>query len=175
MSNSRVVRLLCLIPFLILSAWGADPTGKIAGSVVDPSGGAVIGAGIVATNLGTGLNRQTFSAADGGYVFPLLPVGLYSILVEASGFRRFEQKGIEVRADQAATVSVKLEIGSTTETVSVNANAELIETRSSTLSKVVETQSVAELPLNGRNAAALVLLAPGTADLTAGNARGSGD
>jgi hypothetical protein len=175
MSNAHLLRLLCLFVFSAVFAWAADPTGTIAGNVVDPSGGAIAGARITATNLGTGFNRQTSSSADGGYVFPLLPAGVYSILVEASGFRRFEQKGVEVRTDQSATVSVKLEIGATTETVSVNANAEIIETRSSTLSKVVTTQSVQELPLNGRNAAALVLLAPGTADLTAGNARGSGD
>jgi hypothetical protein len=155
--------------------YGADPTGTIAGTVLDPSGAAVPNAAITATALTTGLTRTTTSAVDGGYVFPLLPVGPYSIMVEAPGFRRFEQKGIVVQTDKSATVPIKLEIGSTSDTVSVEANGELVETRSGALSKVVNQQSIVELPLNGRNAAALVLLAPGTADLTAGNARGSGD
>jgi outer membrane receptor protein involved in Fe transport len=175
MSKSRLLSTVGLLWLLAALAHAADPTGTIAGSVVDPSGAALVGAKVTATNLATGLSRETTSGTDGAYVFPLLPVGVYSLSVEASGFRRFEQKGIEVRADQSSTVSIKLEIGSTTETVSVVANSELVQTRSSTLTKVVTTQSIAELPLNGRNAAALVLLAPGTADLTAGNARGSGD
>ncbi len=175
MANSRLLLSIGLLLSLAVSEYAAEPTGTIAGNVTDPSGAALVGAKITATNLNTGLSRETTSASDGGYVFPLLPVGSYSISVQAPGFRRFEQKGIDVRADQNTTVAVKLEIGATTETVSVIANGELVETRSSTLSKVVTTQSVSELPLNGRNAAALVLLAPGTADLTAGNARGSGD
>jgi hypothetical protein len=166
---------LCLAAFVGLCLHGAEPTGTIAGTVLDPSQAAVPGAKVTATALSTGLTRTTSSGADGGYVFPLLPVGLYSVDVEAQGFRRFEQKGIQVQADQSATVTLNLQIGSSTETVSVEANAELVETRSGTLSKVVTQQSIIELPLNGRNAAALVLLAPGTADLTAGNARGSGD
>jgi hypothetical protein len=173
--NKPWVFLLCAFWLLGVAAYGADPTGTIAGTVLDPSGAAVPGAKITATALATGLTRLTTSAADGGYLFPLLPVGLYSVSVEAHSFRRSEQKGIQVQADQSSTVPIKLELGLTTETVSVQANADLVETRTGTLSKVVTQQSIIELPLNGRNAASLVLLAPGTADLTAGNARGSGD
>ena len=171
--NSRF--FLCVFWLLGLSAYGADPTGTIAGTVLDPSGAAVPSAKITATALATKLTRETSTGTDGGYVFPLLPVGLYSVSVEAQGFRRFEQKGIQVEADRSATLPINLELGSTSDTVSVEANAELVETRSGTLSKLVNQQNIVELPLNGRNAASLVLLAPGTADLTAGNARGSGD
>ena len=166
---------LCALGISVVHLNGADPTGTIAGTVLDPSGAAVQGARITATALATGLTREISSGIDGGFVFPLLPVGLYSISVEAQGFRRFEQKGIQVQADQATTVPISLAIGAATETVSVEANGELVETRTGTLSKVVTQQSIIELPLNGRNAASLVLLAPGTSDLTAGNARGSGD
>ena len=167
--------LLFACLFQVIVAYGADPTGTIAGTVLDPSGSAVPGAKVVVTATATGLTRNATSAADGGYVFPLLPVGVYSVSVEAQGFRRSEQKGIQVQADQSSTVPVNLELGSTTEVVSVQANADMVETRTGTLSQVVNQQRIIELPLNGRNAASLVLLAPGTADLTAGNARGSGD
>ena len=161
--------------FCAFALWSAEPTGKIAGNILDPSAAVVQGAKIVVTNLSTGFRRETISESDGGYVFPLLPVGSYSIAVEAQGFRRFEQTGIVVEADKSSTVPIRLEIGSPAETVRVEANAELVETRSGTLSKVVTEQAIVELPLNGRNAASLVLLAPGTADLNAGNARGRGD
>jgi len=88
------------------------------------------------------------------------------------GFRRSEQKGIQVQADKSSTVPISLQIGATNETISVEANAELVETRAGALSKVISQQNIIELPLDGRNAAALVLLAPGTSDLNAGNARG---
>jgi hypothetical protein len=84
-------------------------------------------------------------------------------------------KGIEVKTDQSSTVAVSLQIGATSDSVTVEANAEMVQTRSGALSQVVNQQKIVELPLDGRNAAALVLLAPGTADLNAGNAGGSGD
>jgi Carboxypeptidase regulatory-like domain len=158
--------LVCLLP---IALWAADPTGGIAGSVSDPSGAAIVGANISATNLNTGLVRNTTTAADGGYLFPLLPVGSYSVSVEAPGFERYEQRGIEVKTDQSSTVPVILKIGSPSQSVTVQANAEMVQTQSGALSQVVTRQNIVELPLNGRNAAALILLTPGTADTHVGN------
>jgi hypothetical protein len=153
----------------------AEPTGTIAGSILDPSGAAVPNAKVTATALGTGLTRGTKSGSDGQFVIPLLPVGVYSITVEVTGFERFEQRGIEVRVDQNSTVPVTLKIGSTTQLVTVEANAQMVETRSGSLSQLITERNVVDLPLNGRNAAALILLTAGTADLGAGNANGGGD
>lgn len=155
--------------------WAADPTGSIAGRVVDPSNATIAGAKITAANVNTGLTRETTSAVDGGFVLPLLPVGIYRLTIEASGFQRFEQVGIEVRADESSSVPAALSIGSSTETVTVQANAQMIETQSGALRGVITTQNISELPLNGRLAASLILLSPGTVDLSAGNAGGSGD
>ena len=151
---------------LALSA--AEPTGTIAGTVTDPSSASVVGAKITVTNAATGLTRAANSNTDGGYVFPLLPVGTYNISVENAGFRRFEQRGVQVKADSSANVPVVLQLGAVTDTVTVQANAEMVETRSGTLSQTVNQQKIVELPLNGRNAATLVLLAPGTADAEPG-------
>jgi hypothetical protein len=156
-------------------AVAADPTGTITGTVTDPSGSAVPNAKLVVTSLTTGFSRNTITAADGGFVFPLMPVGRYSLTVEVSGFRRFEQRPVEVRADGSTSVPVALQIGALSDTVTVEAGAEMVETRSGTLANVVGQQKIVELPLNGRNAAALVTLAPGTIDLNTNTARGSGD
>src|SRR5678810_708093 len=134
----------------------------ITGNVTDPSGSAVPNAKLVVTSLTTGLSRNSITATDGGFVFPLMPVGRYSIAVEVSGFRRFEQRPVEVRADGSTSVAVTLQIGALSDTVTVEASAEMVETRSGTLASVVGQQKIVELPLNGRNAAALVSLAPGT-------------
>lgn len=170
------MKVLVLFLAASLSAlFAADPTGTIAGTVADQSGAAVVGAKVTVTATATGLSRSAVSAVDGGYVFPLLPGGTYNVSVEGAGFRRFEQRGVAVKIDGNTTVPVVLQIGATSDTITVDASAEMIETRSGTLSSVVGQQKIVELPLNGRNAATLVLLAPGTADLTGPNARGSGD
>ncbi|HEX4170771.1 MAG TPA: carboxypeptidase regulatory-like domain-containing protein [Bryobacteraceae bacterium] len=158
--------LLCLFSAAL---WAVDPTGTIAGNVSDPSSAAVVGAKVTATNINTGLTREATSAGDGGYVFPLLPVGFYSVKVAAGGFRNFEQRGIEVKTDESSAVPVHLEIGSASQSVTVEANAQMVETQSGALSQVVGQQKIVELPLNGRNAATLVLLTPGTADTTSKN------
>lgn len=169
---------LALVSLLLVfcsALWAADPTGTIAGNVSDPSGASVAGAKVTATNINTGFTRDTTTGSSGSYVFPLLPVGSYSVTVEAAGFRRFEQRGVEVKTDQSSTVPVSLEIGSASQSVTVEANAEMVQTQSGALSQVVGQQKIVELPLNGRNAATLILLTPGTSDTTAGNFSGCQD
>ncbi len=171
------MRLTCLVlfsvvcPCAILSA--AVPTGTIAGSIQDPSGAVVPGATVTATSLETGLTRDVRSGSDGEYLIPLLPVGTYKVSVQAAGFASFEQVGIVVKADESSTVPVTLKVGSAAQAVTVQANAQMVETRSGTLNHVIAETNIVELPLDGRNPAALVLLTAGTEDLTAGNARGA--
>src|SRR5947208_11120632 len=102
-------KLACCLLSIAAVLWAADPTGTITGTVTDPSGAAVVGAKVRAVHTGTGFRRDSTTSSDGGYSFPLLPVGLYSVTVEASGFSRFEQKGIEVRTDQSSAAPVRLE------------------------------------------------------------------
>ncbi|HWB97715.1 MAG TPA: TonB-dependent receptor [Bryobacteraceae bacterium] len=160
---------------ICMRLYAADPTGSVGGTVSDPSNAPVAKVRVVVANTATGLTRETITAGDGGFVFPLIPVGPYTLTVEAPGFRRFEQRGITVAANANATVPVVLQVGNVAETVTVEAHAGLVETRSGTLGQVVDQQKIVELPLNGRNAATLVLLSPGTTDLGAQNSRGSGD
>src|SRR5437667_11295080 len=136
--------------------YGADPTRAISGTVLDLSGAAVTKVRITATNTGASLNRETLSAVEGGFIFPLPPVGPYALAMEAPGFRSFEQRGTTVSANVNVTIPVVLQLGETTETVTVESRAALLETRSG---------RIIELPLNGRNAATLVLLSAGNAAL----------
>jgi len=175
MNRQTVAWILLILSALLTPLRAADPTGTVSGSVLDSSNAPVPKARVLVTNTATGLNRETLTASDGGFVFPLLPVGPYNVSVEASGFRRFEQRGITVATDVNVTVSALLHVGDVTETVTVDAQASLVETRSGTLGQVVTQEKIVQLPLNGRNAATLVLLSPGTADLGAQNSRGAGD
>ena len=155
--------------------FGADPTGGVSGKVLDPSGSVVVGVKLTVTSQDTGLKRETTSATDGGYVFPLLPPGTYALSTEAPGFQRYEQRGITVTVNLMSTVLITLQLGAPSESVTVQANGEVVDTTSGTLHQTVDQQRIMELPLNGRNAAELILLTPGTADLNAGNANGAGD
>src|SRR6185369_7845121 len=102
--------------FLFLSALNAaDPTGTIAGTVLDPTGAVVTTAKVTVTNTKTGLSREMSSSADGGFVFPLLPVGACKIAVEAAGFGRYQQSGLEVAADQSITLPIHLQLGTATQ------------------------------------------------------------
>ena len=151
------------------------PPGSLTGRVVDPSGAVVAGAKLTATSQATGLKREATSASDGGFLIPLLPSGTYTLTAGASGFQSYEQQGLIVAVNTTVNTTIVLQLGAVTDSVRVEANAEQIETRSGTLGQTIEQRKIIELPLNGRNAATLILLTPGTADLNASNARGAGD
>src|SRR5215510_2997594 len=153
----------------------ADPTGSLTGKVVDPSGAVVAGAKLTATSQTTGLKREATSASDGGFLIPLLPSGTYTLTAGASGFQGYEQQGLIVAVNTTVNTTIVLQLGAVTDSVRVEANAEQIETRSGTLGQTIEQSKIIDLPLNGRNAATLILLTAGTADLNASNARGAGD
>jgi len=157
----RIVRsVLVFVSLLISSAnlW-AQAAAQIVGSVHDESGAGIAGAEIKVTQTATGAARTVISAADGGYVFPDLPIGPYLLEVTRQGFNKYVQSGIVLQVDSNPTIDVAMKIGAITEQVTVEANASLVETRSNNVGQVVDNQRVAEMPLNGRDPHELVFLA----------------
>lgn len=171
----RSIGLLFVVFLVPMLAFAADPTGGIAGKVADPSGAPVVGVNLTVESQGTGLRRDSVSTSNGGFVFPLLPPGTYNITARSEGFSQFEQRGIVVPANVTVSLTVTLRLGAVTESIQVESNAEQVETQSGTLAQTIDQRKIVELPLNGRNAATLILLTPGTADLNADNANGAGD
>ncbi|MCC7339682.1 MAG: carboxypeptidase regulatory-like domain-containing protein [Bryobacterales bacterium] len=172
----RFVFIAIMISLLAVTGlFAADSTGSIAGRISDPSGASVAGAKVIATAAATGLVRETTSGTDGGFVIPLLPPGGYSLSVQASGFSSYERTGITVLVNATASVPVALTLGAVSEHVTVEANGDLVDTTSGTLRQTIDETKIMQLPLPARNAARLILLTPGTADLSADNARGAGD
>jgi len=136
--------------------------GTVRGSVMDPSGHAVAGAGVVILNTGTGFSFKTQSNAEGLFTSPTLSIGDYSVTVEAQGFKKSLRSGISLGLDQTATVDVRLEIGAVTQSVEVKEDAQLVDTATSTGGTVFGEKEISEMPLNGRNAFALAsLMTPG--------------
>ncbi|MGH9632667.1 MAG: carboxypeptidase regulatory-like domain-containing protein [Bryobacteraceae bacterium] len=148
----------------------AQGLGEFVGTVTDPSGGSIPSAKVTATEAGTGLSRTVLTNAQGYYVIPSLRPSTYDLTVEAAGFHTATQKNVTLGADQRATVNLNLEVGATTETVSVVAAAAQVDTTTATMSEVVNERRIIELPLNGRNAAQLTLLVPGAVNSPSGGA-----
>ena len=133
----------------------AQGYGSINGAVTDSTGAVVPAAAVTATQAGTGLVLTTTSGAGGEYVFPSLAPSVYNISASHKGFEAYTEKGVQVRADAAVTVNISLKAGAATETVTVTADTAQVDVTTGTLSEVIGGVSVNELPLNGRNAAAL--------------------
>lgn len=145
-----------------LSAFAQVSTGTIAGSIKDPSGAAVAGAKITLRHLGTAETRDLASNESGDFTAQFLRVGPYSITVTTQGFKSKTVTPITVRVDQTVNLPIDLEIGAVAETVEVNASTPLLDANTSSLGQVIENKKIVELPLNGRNAFALGLLAGNT-------------
>ncbi len=136
----------------------------VSGSVVDPSNAVVPGAKVVVTNVNTGESREAVTVGNGTYVIPLLQVGNYKATCSQTGFKTATRTGIVLTADDKATVNFSLEVGDAIQIVEVSGGTELMNTSTGALGQVVDQKTIVELPLNGRNPAELVNLAPGAVD-----------
>jgi hypothetical protein len=153
--------LLLFLFCFALSGANAQVTARIKGTVTDPTGAVVAGASVVAINEKTGVKTTTTSSASGDYFFPSLPIGTYDISASASGFKGFSATGIVLNIDQEYVRAVKLETGSATEQVQVEADAVQVNTTDMQLSNVINSGQLEELPLIGRNFTGLELTLPG--------------
>jgi Carboxypeptidase regulatory-like domain/TonB dependent receptor len=162
------VGLLVLLIFSGARAYAQDISASIRGTVSDESGGTVSGAKVTAIHTATGLQRSSTTDLQGAYVLLQLPVGQYRLEVEAKGFKKYVQEGILLDVNQAASVPIRLAIGSATQEVEVKADAPVIESTSTSLGQTVGEREILDLPLNGRNFTQLGLLQTGVVPLTPG-------
>ena len=166
---TKFLALFVLLLALNLASLGQTVTGTIAGTVTDPKGSVVPGAKITVTNVDEQVNVRTVTTDDRGqYVVPVLPVGRYDVTAEATGFKKAKQAGFSLNVDDKLAVNFTLEVGTISETVTVEANALQVDTQSATATGVISGTQLKELSLNSRNYAQLVLLVPGASD--SGNA-----
>src|SRR5215468_11214893 len=158
----KVVLVTCVIPFLLVrperAFAQARDTASLFGSITDAQGAVVPSAHVSVVNTATGLSRTALTDSSGGFNFPLLPVGSYNLSVEQTGFRKYERRNILLQANENIGVNAALDVGNVQETVTVEATAAQVDTRSATLSNTVDSKRMVELPLNGRNPADLALL-----------------
>src|SRR3989441_8523346 len=137
----------------------AQATAEISGTARDQSGAVLPGVEIRATQAETGITRAAVTNETGSYVLPNLPIGPYKLEASLPGFRTYAQTGIVLQVESSPVINVTLAVGQVAETIEVQANAALVETRSTSVGQVVESTRILELPLNGRNAVELIGLA----------------
>jgi hypothetical protein len=154
---------VCGLLLLLAPGAGAQGVGTtaITGTVTDPSGAIVPGAKVTATQTGTDVKRSAATNSAGEFNFPSLPPATYHVVVEAPGFKSYAED-LTLLADQVRNLQVRLELGQATQTVAVEASSVQVDTVTPVLSQVIDSARVNDLPLNGRNAADLTLLVPGT-------------
>lgn len=158
----RIFFRLSLFSICIASlGFAQTSTGEFSGNVTDASGAVVANAKVTATSAETGASREVTSDPSGGYVITFLQPGVYNLAAEAPGFKKTVQSNVELRVNQRAEVNLQLQLGQVSDTVEVTGVAPLLESQSSSLGTVIDTQLTAELPLNGRNFVQLATLSPG--------------
>ncbi|MCY4594517.1 MAG: carboxypeptidase regulatory-like domain-containing protein, partial [Bryobacterales bacterium] len=153
-------RITMLGVWLALCASLLAQDSRVVGTVTDESGAVIPGARVTATNQATNLERGFETDATGNFDIPGLQVGGYMVRAEADGFRA-AQTEITLEVNQTVRQNFRLPVGSVAETVSVVAQAPLLQADSGTISQVITNRQIVELPLNGRSFTSLALLVPG--------------
>jgi hypothetical protein len=156
--------LVLLAALAFLSAAGyAQGTASIVGTVTDPTGAVVPNANISVTNLENGFVRNTVSNGTGNYSARELPIGNYTVKVEAAGFKAFEQKNIPLNVGAVVRVDPALQVGAVGQTVSVEADALQVQADTNDVSQTITSNQITNLATNGRNILQLTALVPGAA------------
>jgi hypothetical protein len=175
-----LIRLLLLLTFVRAEVASAQTFGGgIGGTVTDPSGASVAGAAIVIEELNTGWRWKLVSSGAGLYRARSLPVGKYSVLVNASGFATAKREGVTVEEGSERVVDLELSVGPSSQTALVTSEDAALDSATSQVTAVNTGHVVRELPLNGRDWTALASLQPGVAivrtenTVALGNARGN--
>src|SRR5262245_39612151 len=154
---SMNVLIAILFVFVCTTVW-AQSTAQMSGVVKDQSGAVLPGVEVTATQTDTGLARNTVTNETGSYVLPNLPVGPYRLEATLPGFRTYLQTGIVLQVGSNPAINPVLEVGQVAETVEVQADAALVETRSTAVGQVIDNTRVLEMPLNGRQVTELIIL-----------------
>lgn len=153
----------------------AQGNATLTGSVTDPNGAVVAGAAVKATNKGTNISYDTQTTDAGLYRFPTLPVGIYRISAEASGFKSAQVENVTLTVGQTVTQDVKLEVGAPTETVTVQSGGEqLAQPNESSVSTLLNRTVWENYPLENRDTNEFINILPGAVpDAFAGSTRGA--
>jgi hypothetical protein len=158
--------VICVLTLMISPVMYGQATGSFSGNVLDKSGSGVPGTTVTATSQSTGLARDGKTDNAGHFLIPLLPVGNYTVRVDAVGFQSVESKDLRLQVDEARELDFSLQPATVNTTVEVTGDAVAVETGSPSLGQVITSQEVSQLPLNGRDFVQLATLTAGATSET---------
>ena len=169
----RVIRFFALLILCAFAMFAQSDRGTITGTIADPAGAVVASAPVQAKNVDTGAVYETVASTTGNYTIAQLPPGRYELTVGVTGFKKYTRQGLTVEAASTIRIDVGLEVGNTSESVTVTEAAPLLKTESGDLSHNIQASRMNELPLLGiggtsagssgiRNPNAAMQLIPGT-------------
>ncbi len=161
----RIAVFSTLFFALSLCAFAQDAT--IVGTVTDPSGSVVPNASVTATNTATGITRSVKSEDGGQFLISNLPIGSYEVKVEASGFKSEKRAGLVLNVNDRTRVDFKMQVGATSESITVEAEMARVQTETGEMSSVITGQQVSQLATNGRSVLSLYNLTTGASSLQA--------
>ena len=155
--------LILLVATLFLPGPASAQTGaaSLTGIVTDQSGASVPGATVTATNQSTNVEFTGVTNETGSYTIASVPIGVYVVKTERTGFKTASTRPIAVEANQTVRLDVKLEIGLLEQTIEVSSETQVLQTENATVGEVISGTTLQTAPLNGRNAGQLSLLLPG--------------
>jgi len=160
-----------LLLFLCLPLVAQVDHASLSGTVTDASSAVVQGASVATVSIETGFRRQTTTGTSGTYQIPGLPIGNYTVTFSKQGFKPVEIKDVELAVGQPRTVDARLQVGATTDTVEVTAEIQTLNRTNAEVGGLVDAEQIKEIPVDGRNWASLMLLAPGAMNFSDGGQR----
>ncbi len=145
----------------VFSLAAQAPTGQIRGRITDPSSAPVVNSAVESVNLATGVQTRTVTNAEGLYQLRALVPGQYRIEVTSAGFKRYTREPIEVRVGDIVTIDAALDLGAASESITVQAEAPLLEAATASLGNVVDNKKITDLPVPGGSVFYLMQFTPG--------------
>ncbi|WP_198152183.1 TonB-dependent receptor [Granulicella tundricola] len=167
--TSKTLGITAALAFSSLAHGQAVANAKMHGTVTDSTGAVIPNATVVATQLDSNATATAISSDSGSFTLTNLPVGAYSIKISAPGFQTYTRTGITLQVSNDAEIDAPLTIGSSDVVISVNSGASQVQVDDTAISTIVDQQRTVDLPLNGRNAASLILLSGAAAPTVNGN------
>ena len=145
----KIIVTIAAFLALCTSSFGADTSGKVLGTVIDPSGNPVPHAAVALTNNATGVKQAATTDAQGGFAFPVVPVGTYDLIVNIDNFRPYKRSNIAIDLGSAVQLEVRLELAGINQTMTITEESNQVETSDTKLGQVIESKQVTGLPLTG--------------------------
>ena len=160
-NRNSAIRAILLAGLLASAIFAQQFRGTVSGVVLDPQGAVITAARVAAAQLETGAQSHTVTGPTGRFNLPFLAPGTYAVSIEAPGFKRYVRSGLVVSANDPIALDVSLEVGQTSENVTVSAESSILQTESASTGQVINSKQVEDMPLNGRTPLVLAQLAFG--------------